>query len=112
MSGPPGHEERRPRGGEDGAQSLNPGEDFDAPSLVAARVNGEESGAGLSPSELEGNAGFILWQADCIVGLESMAQHAVRSLSTDQLRAIRWIGLLDEGWRRMVAELERRGETL
>jgi hypothetical protein len=36
----------------------------------------------------------------------------VRSLSTDQLRDIRWIGLLDEGWHRMFAELDRRGDSL
>ena len=59
-------------------------------------------------------AGYAEWHArfiaQSLVKEEALAQAALRSLSTQQLRDIRWIGLVDQGWRRMYAELDRRGE--
>jgi hypothetical protein len=50
-------------------------------------------------------------EADSIVLLELLAIEALRLLSTEQLHAIKWIGLLDEGWSRLYLELEQRGEV-
>ena len=61
-------------------------------------------------------AGFGAWyaqfRADCIVGLEALAQNALRALSTEQLESMRWVGQNDTGWSQMHDELTRRGESL
>jgi hypothetical protein len=45
-------------------------------------------------------------------GIEALAREALESLTIDQLRAVRWIGLTDDGWARMFRGLERRGAHL
>ncbi len=58
--------------------------------------------------------GFAAWhavfQAELDVQLEMLAIDALRGLSTEQLQSLIWIGLLDEGWSRVVTELDERGE--
>jgi len=58
--------------------------------------------------------GFAEWwavfQAESAVLLEMLALDALRALSTEQLRGLIWIGLLDEGWSRVVTELDERAE--
>jgi len=58
--------------------------------------------------------GFAEWwavfQAESDVLLEMLALDALRALSTEQLRGLIWIGLLDEGWSRVVTELDERAE--
>jgi len=44
------------------------------------------------------------------VQVELLAIAALRALSTTQLRSLRWIGMLDEGWSRMYTELDERAE--
>lgn len=57
------------------------------------------------------DADIVVHEAECIVGLEVLAIEALAGLTTEQLRRLRWVGLLDEGWTRMRAELARRGEA-
>ena len=93
--------------GEDAALCTCCGRDHAEQARHEERVRLSEEAAGPGYA-----AWYAAWQADCIVGLEALAQDALQSLSTQQLRDIRWIGLLDDGWSRMYAELERRGESL
>jgi hypothetical protein len=65
------------------------------------------------PADLRarGEAEFLaLHHAEGIVALEFKAIEAARMLTTEQLRAVVWLGLLDEGWSRVTAELAHRGE--
>ncbi len=59
--------------------------------------------------------GFAAWcavfKAESAVRLEMLALDALRGLSTEQLQGLLWIGLLDEGWSRVVTELDERGEV-
>jgi len=55
---------------------------------------------------------FALFDAECVVELEALALAALRDLTTEQLRSLRWVGLLDDGWRRMTYVLAQRGEQL
>ena len=50
-------------------------------------------------------------QSHCTVDLETMAQNALRALSTEQLESTRWVDLNDTGWSRMYDEPPRRGES-
>jgi len=54
----------------------------------------------------------VVFHAETTVGYELHAIAALKALSTKQLRSLVWVGLLDEGWSRMYAELDERGETL
>ena len=61
-------------------------------------------------------AGFAEWwagfEAESTVQFELLAIAALRALTTEQLRSLRYVGLLDEGWSRLFAELDDRGEEL
>ena len=61
-------------------------------------------------------AGYAQWavvfHAETTVLYELNAIAALRALSTNQLRSLVWIGMLDEGWTRMYDELAERGEKL
>jgi len=57
----------------------------------------------------------VVFEAETAVLVEQIALDALRALSVDQLHSLIWIGLLDEGWSRVVTELDERaerGETL
>ncbi len=55
---------------------------------------------------------YVVSEAQHIVEMESLAIDALSNLTTDQLRSLVWVGLLDEGWFRMFAELKSRGAEL
>ena len=55
---------------------------------------------------------WIVAEAESIIGLEVLALAALSQLTTEQLRGLVWIGLVDDGWRRLLAELHARGESL
>jgi hypothetical protein len=55
---------------------------------------------------------LVVFEAESVVGREWRAQQALRRLSVEQLHDLGWVGLLDDGWSRLVAELRRRGERL
>jgi len=50
--------------------------------------------------------------AEMTVLFELDALAALRALTTDQLRSLVYVGLHDDGWTRLYAELAERGETL
>ena len=52
----------------------------------------------------------VVFDAETYVQMELLAIAALRALSTTQLRSLRWIGMLDEGWSRMYTELDERAE--
>jgi len=54
----------------------------------------------------------VVFKAETDVLFELEAIAALRALTTDQLRSLTWIGLMDEGWSRLFTELEERGEKL
>ena len=60
--------------------------------------------------------GYAEWavgfNAESTVQFELLAIAALRALTTEQLRSLRYVGLLDEGWSRLFTELEERGEAL
>jgi hypothetical protein len=58
------------------------------------------------------DAWWVLHQASCVVEIEALAQEAMSELTSAQLKAILWIGLVDEGWERVRHELHRRGDPL
>ena len=55
---------------------------------------------------------FAAFDAHCIVELEALRLDAFAGLSTEQLRSLVWIGLTDDAWRALFAELESRGVEL
>lgn len=57
-------------------------------------------------------APWVVCDAEGVVALEWLAIEALRSLTAGQLRGLVWVGLLDDGWRRLVLELDARGESL
>ena len=69
--------------------------------------NDDDADLANSPAYREWRAEMI---ADAEAGIEALAQDTLRSLNTEQVRGLRWIGLMDEGWSRMYRELARRGE--
>ena len=107
MRPPPGHEERRPPQGA-GVHGRRATKHFDTDSLAAAIDNAARQAAW----DAWYTQDRITWEAETLVWTESLAQDALRSLTTQQLRDIRWVGLDDDGWRRMYRELDRRGEPL
>jgi len=62
------------------------------------------------------SASYAAWavatEAENIVLLEQLALTALAQLTTEQLRGLIWVGLVDGGWRRLLAELDARGESL
>ena len=54
----------------------------------------------------------MVFKAESDVQMELLALDAMRALTTDQLRSLIWVGLLDEGWSRLFTELAERGEEL
>ena len=74
------------------------------------------SGPPSIPPTCDEPPGFAEWwvvhEAESNVHFELRAIAALKALSTTQLRSLVWVGLLDEGWSRMYAELAERGETL
>jgi hypothetical protein len=58
------------------------------------------------------DAWAVIFDAENLIKLEALAIAALAGLTTDQLRAIVWVGLLDNGWSRVFLELNRRGESL
>ena len=54
----------------------------------------------------------VVFHAESAVLFELHAIAALRALTTDQLRSLIWVGLLDEGWTRLYAELDERGWEL
>lgn len=57
-------------------------------------------------------ADAAVFEAESELGIQYMAFCVLRSLSDEQLRAIKWVGLLDDGWDRVFAELADRGIDL
>jgi hypothetical protein len=55
---------------------------------------------------------FATWDAACIVGLEAMRLEAFAGLTTEQLRSLVWLGLTDDGWSALYAELAARRAEL
>ena len=74
------------------------------------------SGPASIPPPTDEPPGFAEWwvvhEAESNVYFELRAIAALRALSTNQLRSLVWVGLLDEGWTRLYAELAERGEEL
>jgi hypothetical protein len=109
---PPGDDERRPSD-KDAAQCRETTTAADTSSLHHDTDNGEDDAlcacCGRNHAELarfaerprlaEEAAGpgyaawYAQWQAHCVIEYEALTQAALRSLSTQQLRDIRWIGL-------------------
>ena len=54
----------------------------------------------------------MIFEAEIELGHEALARAPLRGLTTPQLRAVVWVGLVDAGWRRVRDELEWRGEKL
>ena len=65
-------------------------------------------------ADAEDSVAYRQWRAELVAdteaAMEVLAQDTLRSLSTEQVDGLRWIGLMDEGWSRMYRELARRGE--
>jgi len=53
---------------------------------------------------------WAVFVAESDLLLEQLALDALRALSVEQLQGLIWIGLLDEGWSRVVTELDERAE--
>jgi len=70
----------------------------------------------IETEEPPGYAEFaVVFEAETDVQIELIALNAMRALTTAQLNSLIWIGLLDEGFSRVVTELDERaerGETL
>jgi len=87
------------------------------PTGAAPETLAKESTASVPPDAAEAarNASYAAWavatEAENIVLLEQLALSALAKLTTEQLRGLIWIGLLDDGWRRLLGELARRGEV-
>jgi len=52
----------------------------------------------------------VVFEAESAVLIEQIALGAMRALTTEQLNSLIWIGLLDEGFSRVVTELDERAE--
>ena len=52
----------------------------------------------------------VVFNAESDVLCELIALNVMRGLTTQQLRNLIWIGLLDEGFSRVVTELDERAE--
>ena len=89
------------------------GEIFATCGPCAQEAAGRIPGAALTPElDQENAAQYALWQAESLVSYEWHCEQATRMLSTEALRLVIWVGLLDEGWSRVHRELGRRGEEL
>ncbi len=78
----------------------------------AQGLDGGPDKAILSQADAELVAWQVVREAEVTVDLADMALLAMRSLSSEQLRSVVWLGLVDEGWSRVFAELAERGEAL
>lgn len=79
----------------------------------AASQSPAEASAITVPQPDDGSPAWaVVREAENVLALESLALEALGLLTVEQLRALVWIGLLDEGWCRLFAELRRRGEQL
>lgn len=55
---------------------------------------------------------LAVFDAEATVEVAALALGALARLTDGQLRALRWIGLTDEGWTRLYVELGERGIAL
>lgn len=91
------NDERPPQG---------PSEAAAAKPLLTARIRrGADNSGTATPFQLRP----VLFEAEAIVGLEDLAIGALRRLTAAQLERLAWVGLTDDGWRRVRAELADRG---
>ena len=101
---PPGDDERRPPEEETDARSRRAARRFDVPSVAASADDDEDVAT---------SAGYlackVAFDAHCIVEMEMTARSVLRSLNSQQLNDIRWIGLTTDGWQRVRDETDRRG---
>jgi len=62
--------------------------------------------------DLDDPVSQLIFETETELAIEALGRAPLRGLTTEQLRAIVWVGLVDDGWGRVRDELERRGEQL
>ena len=109
MRPPPGGDERRPRGEEDGAHQIAAtAKQHDEDSVAAGPDSGEEDAAARVEAEIA--ADLAVFQAECHVAALGRVIEAMRRMPRANLRDLAVIGLVDESWPYLHEEMDRRGE--